>query len=164
MNAISDIVSRPLFFQPFTELDPARVPKPAGTRYVPRETPLIAMFDTSRPEAKVTSGKTRPGTSHAYATPSQIDQAANNRRKTAPRPTQPHSISSRCIAALSETRGEWTPTRTLVELSNRHRPDHCAVATVANIYESLKRPRRNGLVESRKSTTIPNALEWRLTQ
>ena len=166
MIAHSETLSRPLYTEPFRELDPARVPKPAGTRYQPRETPLVGMFDTSRPLATKTAGKARPGTSHAFLTPSQIDQAANNRRKkeSAPFLTQPHSIASRCLAALRETPNEWTPTRDLVELSNAHRPEHCTTATLLNIYEALKRPRKLGLIESRKSKTVPNGSEWRIAK
>jgi hypothetical protein len=103
------------------------------------------------------------GTSHAYATPAQIAQAAEN-RKPSTRPIQPHSIGSRCIAALRDAGEGWTATAELVELVNRHRPEHCTVATLTNIYTALKAPRKRGMVESRPSETVKQGLEWRISK
>ena len=162
MIAIAETLSRPTYTEEFKDLDWQRL-KPPGIRYQPRQDPLIGMFDTSRPLAKKTSDKARPGTSHAYATPSQIAQAVEA-RKAAHRPTQPHSIASRCIAALRDAGEKWTATAELVELVNKHRPEHCTVATLTNIYTALKAPRKRGMVESRPSDTVKQGLEWRIAQ
>jgi len=121
------------------------------------------MFDTSRPLATRTADKPRPGTSHAYATPAQIAQAAEA-RKAIPRPIKPHSIGSRCIAALREAGEKWTTTAELVDLVNKHRPDHCAVATLTNIYTALKAPRKRGMIETRPSETVNQGIELRIAK
>ena len=162
MIAIAETCSRPTYTGEFKELNWERL-KPPGIRYQPRETAIIGMFDTSRPLATKTSDKARPGTSHAYATPAQIAQAAEN-RKPSTRPIQPHSIASRCIAALRDAGEAWTATAELVELVNRHRPEHCTLATLTNIYTALKAPRKRGMVESRPSETVKQGLEWRIAQ
>jgi hypothetical protein len=157
MIAIAETLSRPTYTCEFKDLNWERL-KPPGIRYQPRKDPLIGMFDTSRPLATKTSDKARPGTSHAYATPEQVAKAA------ATRPIQPHSIASRCIAALRASGEKWTTTAELVELVNRHRPEHCTVATLTNIYTALKAPRKRGMVESRPSETVKQGLEWRVSK
>lgn len=158
-GAISDTITRPVFTAEFRDLDPARVPKPAGTRYKPRETAIIGMFDTSRAKVTTKAAKASP----AFLTGEQAAQAART-RKPSPRMTLPYSISSRCVAALREKGDQWTPTAELVALTNRHRPEHCAEATLGNIYTALKVPRKRGWVESRPSAAVSQGLEWRIVK
>ena len=49
MMAIEDTCTTPRYSEEFKDLNWEKL-KPPGIRYQPRETPLIAMFGTSRPK------------------------------------------------------------------------------------------------------------------
>ena len=151
-------VSRPLYHSEFKELNWERL-RPPGIRYKGRDEPAIGMFDTSRAPAATRETKPSP----AFLTSEQTAKAART-RKPAPRISKPYSIASRCIDALRNAGDAWTPTRDMLDLANAHRPEHCQLATMANIYESLAPWRKRGMIETRKSATAPNGLVWRIKQ
>jgi hypothetical protein len=89
-------------------------------------------------------------------------QALRNRKSRAGQ-IRPHSLGSRAIQAMRD-RGDWVSTAELVELTNRHRPERCALATRANVYEALSAWRKKGTIESRPIARGSQTLEWRVTK
>ena len=152
MIALSDTEREPLY-RPADFRELRSLPMPNTARYVPRETPLIGMFDTTRPPPLKSNG-----TSHALSK-AQIEQAQQSRAGTKVRP---HSIATRSIAAMRERKGEWISTRELVELANRHMPERCIPARMENIYEALAVWRKKGVIESRQIDRGSQTLEWRV--
>ena len=151
MEAHSEKKCAPIYRPEFREL--RALPMPNTIRYQPRAEPAIGMFDTTRPPPLKSNG-----TSHVLSK-AQIEQAKESRAGTKVRP---HSIATRSISAMRERKGAWISTRELVELANRHMPEHCVPATMANIYEALNVWRKKGTIESRPIERGSQTLEWRV--
>jgi hypothetical protein len=154
MPATQETTARPLYSGEFKPLDMGRL-MPRTTRYQPRTEPAIGMFDT----AKQPRG-TKPQPTYVIGQ-AELIRAQAARRHGANRTIRPHSIATRCIEAM-RARGDWIATAELVDLANRHQPEHCVTATRRNIYEALAEYRKRDIIESRHIAVGSQVLEWRI--